>query len=170
MSKAEEIASYYDRTTETYLRIYGEVIQAFRPKSNRKLLSYLRSSIGFKKGQKILDAGCGVGGPAVYFANKVNVSIEGVTISDVQVEKANEKIRSKRLSSRVNIQKGDFHHLSQYFSPLDFDGAIFLESLGHAEDPVKVLNEAAQLVKPNGFIYIKDFLKKNQKMRHFNKK
>ncbi|MEZ5002384.1 MAG: methyltransferase domain-containing protein [Chitinophagales bacterium] len=170
MSKANEIATYYDQTTATYLKIYGDVIQAFRPSSDKKLLNYLKNSIGLKRGQKILDAGCGVGGPAIFFAKKVNVTIEGVTVSPVQAEIATDRIRSKGLSSRVRIHKGDFHHLTQTFINADFDGAIFLESLGHAEDSVKVIEETAQLIKPGGFIYIKDFFKKESRDKIFQNK
>ena len=170
MSKIKDIEEYYDEKTSVYLKIYGDVIQAFRPKSNSKLLSYLRSSIGLKRGQKIIDAGCGVAGPAIYFATKTGVYIDGVTLSDVQVRTAEEKIKAKRVSSKVKVVKGDYHELSTIYTTSDYDGAIFLESLGHAENPTKVIREAAQLIKIGGFIYVKDFFKKESENGEFQDK
>lgn len=170
MSTAKNVEDYYDSTTGTYLKIYGEVIQAFRPSSQSKLLAYLKNSIGFKKGQKIVDAGCGVGGPALYFASKCNVQIHGLTISGVQAQIANEKIAQKKMHSKVSVIKGDYHEMSTLLPKASYDGVIFLESLGHAENPVQVINEVAQVIRPGGFIYIKDFFKKESKDATFQEK
>jgi ubiquinone/menaquinone biosynthesis C-methylase UbiE len=170
MSTPKDVEQYYDSTTGTYLKIYGEVIQAFRPSSESKLLAYLKNSIGFKKGQKILDAGCGVGGPAIYFASKCNVKIEGLTVSGVQAQMAYEKIAKKKLQAKVNVMKGDFHQIASIYPKAEFDGAIFLESLGHAENPIQVINEVAKVIRSNGFIYIKDFFKKESEDAVFQDK
>jgi ubiquinone/menaquinone biosynthesis C-methylase UbiE len=53
--------------------------------------------------------------------------------------------------------QGDFHHLSKLFDNDIFDGIFFMESLGHSSSPEKVLSEAYRVLKPGGFIYIKDF-------------
>jgi cyclopropane fatty-acyl-phospholipid synthase-like methyltransferase len=62
------------------------VIQAFRTKNVNDYLDYTIESAELKNGQSILDAGCGVGGPASYIASKLNVDIQGITISEVQAD------------------------------------------------------------------------------------
>lgn len=170
MSRSEDVQKYYDLKTNVYLKIYGNVIQAFRPSSEKSLLKYLSKSIGLKKGQKILDAGCGVGGPAIYFASEYNITIDGITISSVQATIANEQIKKKRLEKRVSIIQGDYHKLQETYPSKKFDGILFLESLGHSDHAREVIRQAAYLTNPGGFIYIKDFFRKESNDADFQKK
>jgi cyclopropane fatty-acyl-phospholipid synthase-like methyltransferase len=170
MSKSVDVQKYYDEKTYIYLKIYGNVIQAFRPSSEKSLLKYLSKSIGFKKGQNILDAGCGVGGPAIYFASEYNITIDGITISSVQATIANEQIKKKKLEKRVSIIQGDYHKLQETYPSKKFDGILFLESLGHSDNAREVIRQAAFLTLPGGFIYIKDFFRKESNDTGFQKK
>lgn len=45
----------------------------------------MRNSIGIKEGMKVLDAGCGVGGPARNIAAYTKAKITGITINEYQV-------------------------------------------------------------------------------------
>lgn len=153
----QNVANYYNQSTERYLQTYGNVIQAFRPKSTTDLLDYIIKSAHLQNGQEILDAGCGVGGPAIYFAQKLNLTIEGITISPTQVKKAKEYINKTKLNGFLNIIEGDFHNLSNYYPSEKFDRILFLESLGHAQNLEKVITETVPLLKAEGKIYIKDF-------------
>ncbi len=112
----------------------------------------------------------GVGGPAMYFANKSKVTIKGITISDEQAEIAKGQVNKKGLAKRVDIQQGDYHYLTNYYEASSFDGVLFLESLGHAENAIQVIREAAKVLRLNGFIYIKDFFKKESRDIHFQNK
>ncbi|MCB0511692.1 MAG: hypothetical protein R2760_11710 [Chitinophagales bacterium] len=62
----EKVKNYYDKMTRSYLDIYGEIIQAFRPSKTKNLLKYIALSSELKKNMNILDVGCGVCGPAIY--------------------------------------------------------------------------------------------------------
>jgi cyclopropane fatty-acyl-phospholipid synthase-like methyltransferase len=85
-NNSTETATFYDKNTDKFLNVYGEVIQAFRTKNVNDYLDYTIESAELKDGQSILDAGCGVGGPASYFASKLKCTIQGLTISNVQAE------------------------------------------------------------------------------------
>lgn len=156
----ENVREYYDKMTGSYLDIYGDVIQAFRPTRKKDLLNYIAKSSGLKKGMKIVDAGCGVCGPAIFFADDYKVTVEGITISPVQVEVAREQIEKAKLQKSITVTEGDYHRLSSYYANESYDAVFFLESLGHADHPVKVIEEAYKLLKKDGFIYIKDFYRK----------
>jgi ubiquinone/menaquinone biosynthesis C-methylase UbiE len=151
-----KVADYYDQFTESYLETYGYAIQAFRPENTALLYKYLAKSIGLKDGLKVLDAGCGVAGPAVAFAKMFAIQIEGLTISKKQQTIAQKYISENNCNSQIEIKQGDFHHLSKYYNE-KFDVIMFLESLGHAQNAKKVINEAAKLLNKDGVIYIKDF-------------
>jgi ubiquinone/menaquinone biosynthesis C-methylase UbiE len=155
--KPEEVGNYYNQFTDKYLETYGNVIQAFRPTDTEQLHRYVIQSASLGDGQRILDAGCGVGGPAVFFAEHTNARIDGITISSKQVAMANDYMNKKKLKGTLNFKEGDYHQLSDYYENQKFDRILFLESLGHAQNFEKVLKEAVSLLEKKGRIYIKDF-------------
>jgi len=161
-NQPQSVAKYYDDWTQRYLDTYGEIIQAYRPSNTDELLRYTIQSIGLQDGQRILDAGCGVCGPAVFFAKHLDLQIEAVTISPKQVEIGKTKIQEATVENKVQVRQGDYHELSNIYEGQEFDGILFLESLGHAANPQKVIQEAYKLTKRGGFIYIKDFFPKEE--------
>lgn len=157
---AQKVKAYYDRTTRKYLDIYGEVIQAFRPRRERDLLDYLAKSSGLKWKTRILDAGCGVCGPARYFARHFHSVVDAVTLSDVQADEAEKRNCEAGLNERIRVICGDYHRLSHDFPVNTYDAVYFLESLGHSTDPATAVREAYAVLKPGGYIYIKDFYRR----------
>jgi len=170
LRKPALVGEYYDTWTEKYLEIYGDVIQGHRPENKNQLLDYIQKSSGMKSGMKILDAGGGVGGPAIYFATNLDLHIEMITISDVQATKARQKIEERSLQKRIIVTVGDFHQLENYYSSETFDMVIFLESYGHASNQAKVLQSVSRVLKHNGIIYIKDYFKNYLPGDSFQKK
>lgn len=153
---AEEVGDFYNEQTGNFLKVYGEVIQAFRTTDVSKLLDYQIEAIGLKKGQRVLDAGCGVCGPARYFAKNAEVDVEAISISEDQVNRAKNYIEEEGLGDKVHVQQGDFHQLEKYYESDSFDVVYFLESFGHATNHEQVINSAWGMLKPGGTIYIKD--------------
>ncbi len=167
--KAIDVGEFYNKQTNNFLKVYGEVIQAFRTTDVTKLLDYQINAMGLKKGQRILDAGCGVCGPARYFAKKADVEVEAITISQDQVEKSKTYIHKDNLAHKINVQYGDYHHLSNYFTSDSFDVVYFLESFGHAVDHQKVISESWGMLKPGGLLYIKDLFIKEPAIESLKK-
>lgn len=155
-SSARDVGDFYNAQTDNFLKVYGEVIQAFRTTDVTKLLDYQIEAIGFEKGQRVLDAGCGVCGPARYFARHAGVQVEAITISEDQVKKAKKYISDEGLDGKVNVTHGDYHELEHYYASDSFDVVYFLESFGHATDHEQVINSAWGMLKPGGKLYIKD--------------
>lgn len=157
----EKIKAFYNSTTDKFLEVYGEVIQAYRTNNTDDLLNYIALSAGFKENIKVLDAGCGVCGPAVFFASKFKeISIEACTISNVQHEKALSTIETKNLSEKVNVVELDYHLLESKYQKNSFDLAYFLESFGHSNNQDKVIDSVWEVLKPGGSLYIKDLFKR----------
>ena len=153
---AESVGEFYNQQTDNFLKVYGEVIQAFRTTDINTLLDYQIEAIGFEDGWKVLDAGCGVCGPARYFASKKNISIDAVTISQDQVDKSNLYIDKEHLKEKVKVHLGDYHHLSKQFPQNTYNAVYFLESFGHAHNHLQVIDESWEILKPGGTLYIKD--------------
>lgn len=155
-----DVGAFYDASTADFLKVYGEVIQAFRTRDPRQLLDYQIKAIGFKAGEVAVDAGCGVGGPACYFAAQTGVEIHALTISAVQAQLAQEQVAAKGLSAQVHVHHADYHQMGQLLPAASADVVYFLESFGHSHDKEAAIAAAWQVLKPGGRLYIKDlFLK-----------
>lgn len=152
-----DVKRYYEEWTQGYIEGFGEVFQGSRPASTDELLEYIIQAARLEDGLRVLDAGCGVGGPAVGFAERRNLNIEALTLAQVQVEEAQKRIKAKGLEHQIKVRQGDFHHLAELYPANSFDRVLFLESLCHAEDYRRALEQAKQVLKPGGLLYIKDF-------------
>ena len=157
---AREVGSFYDSHHKDFLEAYGEVIQAFRTKDISDLLNYQIKSIGFSPGQRVLDAGCGIGVPAIYFATHARVQVDAITISRLQYEAAQERIAAANLSDRVTVVHGDYHNLTSYFGSQVYDIVYFLESFGHSKAKRCAMEACWEVLKPGGTLYIKDLFRR----------
>lgn len=176
--KTEDVGRYYDESTPKYLEVVPSAIQSHRTADENEMFAYYGRTMGIEDGMRLLDAGCGVCGPAIFFASKNDILIDAVTNSDVQLQISRENITKKELSDKINVLKGDYHFLDRDFPHAAYDVVYFLESYGHAYDHSKVLQAASTLLKKGGVLYIKDYFQrdvKNMKVikkvgRNMNKK
>ena len=154
---ADKTGAYYDHWHQKYLDHYGNTFQAHRPADITELHRCLDLSIGFSDGDKVLDAGCGVCGPALYFAAHNKISIEALTNSKKQFETAEKLIKESHPLPAIHLQLGDFQQMDRLYAPETFDKIIFLESFGHSPDKAQLLKAAFTVLKFGGCIYIKDY-------------
>jgi len=157
---AREVGEFYDTRHEEFMKVYGDVIQAFRTRDIVDLLDYEIKSIGFEPGQHVLDAGCGVAAPAIHFASRAGVYVDGITISKVQCEAARRRIEDAGLGERVKIILGDYHTLAEHFALNSYDIVYFLESFGHSANKRRVIEAAWDVLRPGGKLYIKDLFRR----------
>ena len=82
---------------------------------------YLAAQMGLKPGMRVLDVGCGVGGPAREIARFADVHITGVNNNDFQIGRARKYTAKAGLSDNLQFVKGDFTKLSEQFGEGSFD-------------------------------------------------
>ena len=157
---ANDVGEFYNQYTDKFLQVYGEVIQAFRTHDVTKLLDYQIDAMQLKPGMKVLDAGCGVCGPAIYFAQHAGVEVHAVTISEEQYKLAQKKIKESDVSDKVKLYHGDYHQLSEVMKQDDFDVVYFLESFGHSPHHSVAIDSAWKVLKQGGLLYIKDLFRR----------
>ena len=163
---AYTVGNFYNQFADSFQKVYGDVIQAFRTIDTDDLLKYQYESIGIQSGMKILDAGCGVCGPAIFFCNSNNtIQIDALTISRVQFERATQNIQSYNLASRLKVRHEDYHKIAELYPTDHFDKVYFLESFGHSTNKKQLLKSVWKVLKPGGELYIKDLFKR--KVSHF---
>lgn len=157
---AQAVGDFYDATTDAFLKVYGDVIQAFRTRDLGNLLGYQAQTMQLKPGMRALDAGCGVCGPAIYFAQHQGVSVDAITASAVQQKEALQRIQAAHLQDRIKVVQGDYHRLGEHFPAGNYDVVYFLESFGHSPDKAAAIASAWEMLKPGGMLYIKDLFVK----------
>jgi len=64
-----------------------------------------------KKGDRVLEIGCGWGGFAVHLAKNYDITIDCITISKKQFFFTKEKIRKEKLNHKVNVKMMDYRDL-----------------------------------------------------------
>ncbi len=157
---SKKVKNFYDKNHDAFVKVYGKVIQAFRTNNLSSLLDYQFNAAGFQKGDRLIDAGCGVCGPAIHFAKANDVLIDAISISEKQIEQSKKEVAENGLKDKVNPVLGDYHTLSSIFRKDEYNGVYFLESFGHSPNKERLLNEVWEVLKPGGICYIKDlFLK-----------
>lgn len=156
----EHVRKFYNEYTEKFRVVYGDIIQAYRTKNVNDYLNYTIKSADLKDGQTILDAGCGIGGPSKYFASQLDIKIEACTVSDYQAETGQKLLSEAGLTSKVNIRRADYHDIHKIYPHNYFDRVIFLESFGHSNNKKDLIEAAWDVLKPGGYLYIKDLFER----------
>ncbi|MDA3820265.1 MAG: class I SAM-dependent methyltransferase [Candidatus Delongbacteria bacterium] len=164
------IKKHYDQFTDTYLEVVDSAIQSHRSSDEQGMFDYYIDIMGIQDGMKLLDAGCGICGPAIYFARKNDVYIDAMNISATQIDIAKQKIDDYKLNDKITAVAGDFHLMHRYFDKSTYDIVYFLEAYGHSTNQNGLLESAAQVLKKGGVLYIKDYFRKDlPEMKHVNK-
>ncbi|NOX86863.1 MAG: methyltransferase domain-containing protein [Chlorobi bacterium] len=169
MFTTRDIADYYNQTLNHYQQWWrldralavhygywdGETknfVEALE-KTNRVLLEIA----GTKKEERVLDAGCGVGGTAFYIASQAGAKVTGITISERQFEFANRKRNELKLNDWVDFKLEDYTATS--FADNSFDQIWAIESVTSAQDKRAFAKEAFRLLKPGGKLIIADYFR-----------
>jgi ubiquinone/menaquinone biosynthesis C-methylase UbiE len=121
--------------------------------------SILRSAIRTLKlpsGSRGLDAGCGIGLPALLLAEAVGPDghVTGLDIFPELLLHAETIVKKSGLSGQISFKEGDVNKLP--FDDAVFDWVWSSDCVGYpsAEKPVSLLKELARVVKPGGIVAI----------------
>lgn len=107
-----------------------------------------------KKGMIALDAGCGVGGGAIYIAKYSKAKTTGITISPEQVSEARRNSILAGSEDLVDFKCMDFMRMD--FPNDAFDLVFGIESVCYAYPKRIFLKEVLRVLKPGGVLIIND--------------
>jgi tocopherol O-methyltransferase len=110
-----------------------------------------------KAGERVLDAGCGVGGSSLWLAKERGAEVVGITLAARQVQKARSYAARRGLTHRVQFKVADF--TATPFSDATFDVVWAVESLCHAANKAAFYQEAARVLRPGGRVVVADFVR-----------
>lgn len=108
----------------------------------------LARAAGLEPSSRVLDLGCGIGGPARYIADTFGCQVTGVDLSPGFIDAAIYLTARCALSDRVTFQTGDALHLP--FEDGAFD-AVFLQHVAmNIEDRPALYAEVRRILAPGG--------------------
>ena len=156
-SYTDVVNGYYDGATELYeygwsqsfhfCRFYpGEAFAAALARHEH----YLSAQMNLKPGMRVLDVGCGIGGPAREIARFSDANIVGLNNNDFQIQRARRYTAKAGLSEKVTFVKGDFMKLAEQFGENSFDAVYAIEATCHAPTWEGVYGEIQKVLKPGG--------------------
>ncbi|KAF8518082.1 delta-sterol C-methyltransferase [Gautieria morchelliformis] len=153
----EVINGYYDGATELYEYGWAQSFHFSRfykgegfYQSLARHEHYLAAQMQLKPGMRVLDVGCGVGGPAREIAGFADVNIVGVNNNEFQLGRALRYTARQGLSKHVTFVKGDFMRLAEIFGEESFDAVYAIEATVHAPTFEGVYSEIKKVLKPGG--------------------
>lgn len=160
-----QVHRYYQATTEDYLRYYQtdwhhhmhygfdrDLPRGGNPTEH--MVRYLAGLAGIGKGDRLLDAGCGVGGSSIFLAREFGCRSVGITLVESQARLAKGFARA---SARFVVN--DFHDPA--FKPESFDIVWAVESFDHAVDKEAWVRTMHAILKPGGRLVIADGFRSN---------
>lgn len=115
-----------------------------------------------KADHHVLDAGCGVGGSAIFLAKELGCQTTGITIVPDQVKRAQQHALQEGVAHHTSFCEADFSETP--FEDQSFDVVWGIESICYAEPKIAFIKEAYRLLKPGGQLVISEILAEKEHM------
>jgi tocopherol O-methyltransferase len=163
----DEIVAYYESCEPDYSLVWGlqdhlcmhygyweedtKSLAEAVTRLNAKLAEYGRITAE----DHVLDAGCGVGGSAIYLARHVGCRVHGITLSERQVETCRANAAGHGVESLAHFDRRNY--LATGLPDGSFDVVWAVESVCYAFDKADFLREAYRLLRPGGRLVLADF-------------
>jgi tocopherol O-methyltransferase len=119
-----------------------------------RMIEVLTDKVKVTSKDRVLDAGCGVGGSSVWLAQNIGCQVTGIDINSNFISIAQREAKKRNLDSLVCFQEMNFCQTS--FRENIFDIVWAVESSCHAEDRQVFLMEMSRILRPGGHIVIAD--------------
>lgn len=108
----------------------------------------LAGYVGAKKGEKVLELGCGYGEMGRQVAKITGCNVTGLTMADEEIVGANERIKAAGLEGQCTMVQGNYHKCP--FPDASFDKVFGVYTLKYSADLDKVIGEVARCLKKGG--------------------
>jgi cyclopropane-fatty-acyl-phospholipid synthase len=155
----QAVTYHYDRSNEFYAlwldqRMVYSCAYFATPDDDldtaqERKLDYICRKLRLRPGERLLDIGCGWGGLVIYAAQKYGVQSYGITLSQPQVELAQQRIQQTGLMDRCQVEVRDYRDMKEANS---FDKIVSVGMFEHVGEKLlpTYFKQAWQLLCPGG--------------------
>eukprot|EP00245_Coleochaete_scutata_P013528 TRINITY_DN5533_c0_g1_i1.p1 TRINITY_DN5533_c0_g1~~TRINITY_DN5533_c0_g1_i1.p1 ORF type:complete len:360 (+),score=77.73 TRINITY_DN5533_c0_g1_i1:126-1205(+) len=150
------VNKYYDLATSFYEYGWGEAFH-FAHRWNGETLResikrhehYLALKLALKPGMKVLDVGCGIGGPLREIARFSGASITGLNNNEYQITRGTVLNKRVGIEKTCDFVKADFMNIPKPDN--SYDAVYAIEATCHAPDSVGCYSEVKRVLKPGAY-------------------
>ncbi|MDD5738458.1 MAG: methyltransferase domain-containing protein [Candidatus Pacebacteria bacterium] len=160
-----EIVRYYDETEIDYRLVwnlkkslamhlgYWDETVSNLSQSLARENQVLSQIAKIKKFETVLDAGCGVGGTAIFLAKSFNCKVTGIALGENQVIESRENAKRLGVQNLTSFFQMDFERMDFEST---FDVVLAIESACHARSKKTFVKNAFRALKSGGRLLIAD--------------
>jgi SAM-dependent methyltransferase len=123
----------------------------------RTATAELASGLGLGPGMRVLDVGCGIGGPSRYVAATFDCHVLGIDLTEEFCRVAALLANKVGLGDRVEYRQGDA--LAMPFADASFDAAYTQHVAMNIEDKAALYAEVARVLRPGARFGVYDVLR-----------
>ncbi len=164
--RAREIVTYYDQCEIDYRLVWRlgaslAMHYGYWDSTTRSLRAalarqneLLAEAGGVHAADRVLDAGCGVGGSSIYLTTRTGCRALGITLSPRQAASARRNARGHGVGGRAEFAVMDY--TATGLADSTFDVVWALESVCYADEKAAFVREASRLLRPGGRLVLAD--------------
>lgn len=107
--------------------------------------------------KRVLDIGCGIGGPAVFLAREYGANVVGIDIEQPLVERARRRARKQGLEGKIEFKLVEPGPLG--FPDDSFDFVLSAGAFTQIANKLEMFREVLRVLEPGGIFSCYDFMR-----------
>jgi SAM-dependent methyltransferase len=115
----------------------------------------LLAMAGLRPGQRVLDAGCGVGTTAAHIARRFDCDVVALDINEGNLDTARRTVEQTGVDDRVEVRRGDIEQLA--FDDETFD-VVIVEAVTMFVHRTRAASEVVRVCRPGGRVVDHEFI------------
>lgn len=159
------VQAHYTRISHAYRQIWGDsyhlaLFSGSQTRSEALVATeqMLAEEGRFRPEMKVLDIGCGLGGPALTIAKHSGAHVTGIDIVERHIQIARQRSAECGLSDQTSFGVADGMNLP--FANDSFDRVYVFEAGCHMPDKAEFCKECARVLSPGGLFLGLDWMRK----------
>ena len=165
---AKNPVAVYDRVTKAWELLLGDDLhfgyfenpQMALSTATERLTREMADWVQPSSETKVLDVGCGIGGPALFLSQATGCHVTGISTSRVGVQTAAKRAAALGFGQRVEFFERN--GMANGFSDASFDCVWIMESSHLMERKDNLLTESKRVLRPQGLLVLCDIMVRNR--------